>query len=38
MQKVFIKARDDYELELHVFKVKNSKSVIQLIHGMEEHQ
>ena len=38
MQKIFIKAKDDYELELHIFKVKNSKAVIQLIHGMEEHQ
>lgn len=38
MQKIFIKARDNYELELHIFKVKDSKSVVQLIHGMEEHQ
>lgn len=38
MQKIFIKARDEYELELHVFDVKKSKAVIQLIHGMEEHQ
>jgi len=38
MQEVFIKARDNYELELHIFRVKDSNSVIQLIHGMEEHQ
>lgn len=38
MEEVFIKSRDGYELELHIFKVKNSNSVVQLIHGMEEHQ
>lgn len=38
MEKVFIKARDNYELELHIFKVENAKAVIQIIHGMEEHQ
>lgn len=38
MEKIFIKARDNYELELHEFKVENSKAVIQIIHGMEEHQ
>lgn len=38
MEKIFINARDNYELELHVFKVSKPKAVIQVIHGMEEHQ
>lgn len=38
MEKIVINARDGYELELHIFSIPNSKSVIQLIHGMEEHQ
>lgn len=38
MEKVFLKTKDNYELELHVFEVNQSNAVIQLIHGMEEHQ
>lgn len=38
MKKVFLKAQDGYELELHIFEVKKPKATIQLIHGMEEHQ
>lgn len=38
MKKVILKARDGYTLEVHIFEVKNAKAVIQLVHGMEEHQ
>ena len=38
MKKQFIKARDGYNLELHIFEVPNAKAVVQVIHGMEEHQ
>lgn len=38
MEKIFISARDQYKLELHIFRVENAKAIIQIIHGMEEHQ
>lgn len=38
MEQVFINARDRYKLDIHIFKVENEKAVIQVIHGMEEHQ
>jgi len=38
LKKQFIKARDGYNLELHIFEVPNAKAVVQVIHGMEEHQ
>ena len=38
MEKIILKARDGYELDVHIFEVKNAKATIQLIHGMEEHQ
>lgn len=38
MKKEIVKTKDEYELELHVFEVKDAKAVVQLIHGMEEHQ
>lgn len=38
MEESLLKARDGYELSVHLFEVKNAKAVIQLIHGMEEHQ
>ncbi len=38
MKKKFIRARDGYNLELHIFETENSKAVVQVIHGMEEHQ
>lgn len=33
-----LKARDGYPLSIHVFDAKQPTAVIQLIHGMEEHQ
>lgn len=38
MEKVNINAEDGYKLDIHIFKTKNEKAVIQIIHGMEEHQ
>lgn len=38
MEQLFLEARDGYKLNLHIFEVKNSKAVVQVIHGMEEHQ
>ncbi len=38
MEQIFLKARDGYKLNVHVFEVKNAKAAIQIIHGMEEHQ
>lgn len=38
MKKEFIKSRDGYILEVHIFEVENPKAVVQVIHGMEEHQ
>ena len=38
MEKLYLNARDGYELDVHIFKAENAKAVIQLIHGMEEHQ
>ncbi|MCM1273384.1 MAG: alpha/beta hydrolase [Clostridium sp.] len=38
MEKRLIKARDGYELELHIFEVEHAKAVVQIVHGMEEHQ
>lgn len=38
MKKEFIKSRDEYNLELHIFEVENPKAIVQVIHGMEEHQ
>lgn len=38
MEKVIINAGDGYKLSVHVFKAENPKAVIQIIHGMEEHQ
>lgn len=37
-EKIFIKARDGYDLDIRIFKAKNAKAVVQVIHGMEEHQ
>lgn len=31
-------ARDGYPLSVHTFDIENPKAVIQIIHGMEEHQ
>lgn len=38
MEEITIKSRDNYPLNVHVFKVKDEKAIIQIIHGMEEHQ
>ena len=38
MEKIFINSRDGYKLDVHIFKAENPKAVIQIIHGMEEHQ
>lgn len=38
MEEVVIKAHDGYLLLLNVYETKNPKAVVQIAHGMEEHQ
>lgn len=38
MEKHILKAVDGYELDLHIFEAENPKAVVQIAHGMEEHQ
>lgn len=38
MEQLFLKSVDGYELDLHIFEAKEAKAVVQLAHGMEEHQ
>ena len=38
MEKVFLKAAEDYSLSLSVFPVEKAKAVIQMVHGMQEHK
>ena len=38
MEKVFLKAAEDYSLSLSVFPVAKAKAVIQMVHGMQEHK
>ena len=38
MKKIVIPARDGYKLDVHLFEVENAVAVVQVIHGMEEHQ
>ena len=38
MEEIFLSATDGYQLCVHVFAVANAKAVVQVIHGMEEHQ
>lgn len=38
MKELLLKSVDGYELTVHVFEVKNPKAVIEVAHGMEEHQ
>lgn len=38
MEEIFIKACDGYNLYLNVYKTQNPKAVVQIAHGMEEHQ
>lgn len=38
MKKYKLTADDKYSLSVHTFDVENPKAVVQIIHGMEEHQ
>ena len=38
MKEVLINAKDGYRLLLNVYDVENPKAVVQIAHGMEEHQ
>lgn len=38
MEQIFLDAKDGYKLDLHIFEVKDAKAVVQIAHGMEEHQ
>ena len=38
MEEVFIKAHDGYNLCLNIYEAENPKAVVQIAHGMEEHQ
>lgn len=38
METVWRKARDGYRLNLHVWEAPQAKAVVQILHGMEEHQ
>jgi alpha-beta hydrolase superfamily lysophospholipase len=38
MKRFQIKAKDGYPLSVHTFDVETPKAVVQIIHGMEEHQ
>lgn len=38
MEKESLLARDGYKLDVHIFKVEKEKAIVQVIHGMEEHQ
>ncbi len=38
MRQEFLKAIDGYSLDLHIFEVESPKAVVQIAHGMEEHQ
>lgn len=38
MEQVFLKAADGYNLDLHIFETPKAKAVVQIAHGMEEHQ
>lgn len=38
MEELFINAKDGYQLLINVYESKNAKAVIQIAHGMEEHQ
>ena len=35
---MFIKARDGYLLDVHIFEAEQARAVVQIIHWMEEHQ
>ena len=38
MKRFQLKAKDQYGLSVHVFPASQPKAVVQIIHGMEEHQ
>lgn len=38
MEEIMLEASDSERLTVHVFEVENAKAVVQVIHGMEEHQ
>ena len=38
MEQIYLKAKDGYDLNLHIFAVTEAKAVVQIAHGMEEHQ
>ncbi|MDE7309626.1 MAG: alpha/beta hydrolase [Lachnospiraceae bacterium] len=38
MKKYKLTANDQYSLSVHTFDIEHPKAVIQIIHGMEEHQ
>jgi len=38
MKEVIIKSNDDYSLSAKLYEIDNPKAVIQVIHGMAEHQ
>lgn len=38
MEKIFLDSFGGYKLSLAVFEVPNSKGVVQIIHGMQEHK
>lgn len=38
MKQVFIKSVDGYRLDVNIYSAENPKAVVQLVHGMEEHQ
>lgn len=38
MKKYKIASKDNYTLSVHTFDIENPKAVVQIIHGMEEHQ
>ena len=38
MKKIKINSTDNYKLSLHIFDAKKPKAIIQIVHGMAEHQ
>lgn len=38
MEKLLLKASEDYSLSLAVFKAEKPKAVLQMVHGMQEHK
>lgn len=38
MEKLIVKASNNYNLSVHVFDSPNPRGYVQIIHGMEEHQ